>query len=117
MQTPACACLCLLLRGVRACSEPRSDMARGGVQESDLKQIFEPFGAVDYITLQHDGAGRSQGFGFVQCAPMGHRGGPCAVTRMRPHNALCCCSALVCCKLSKDSAHWRTGQRGSTLLY
>ncbi len=103
--------------GVRAYSQPRSDMARGGVQESDLKQIFEPFGAVDYITLQHDGAGRSQGFGFVQCAPMGHRGGPCAVTRMRPHNALCCCSALVCCKLSKDSAHWRTGQRGSTLLY
>ena len=39
-------------------------------QESDLKQIFEPFGAVDYITLQHDGAGRSQGFGFVQCAPL-----------------------------------------------
>lgn len=39
-------------------------------QESDLKQIFEPFGAVDYITLQHDGTGRSQGFGFVQCALM-----------------------------------------------
>ena len=38
-------------------------------QESDLKQIFEPFGPVDYISLQHDAGGRSQGFGFVQCAP------------------------------------------------
>lgn len=39
-------------------------------QESDLKQIFEPFGPVDYISLQHDAGGRSQGFGFVQCAPL-----------------------------------------------
>jgi len=57
---------------LRACRQLRSGTVRGGMQESDLKQIFEPFGAVDYITLQHDGAGRSQGFGFVQCAPIGH---------------------------------------------
>lgn len=36
------------------------------VQEQDLRQVFEPFGAVDYITLQKDLSGRSQGYGFVQ---------------------------------------------------
>lgn len=36
------------------------------IQEQDLRQVFEPFGAVDYITLQKDLSGRSQGYGFVQ---------------------------------------------------
>ena len=36
------------------------------VQEADLKQIFEPFGPVDYTSLNKDVQGRSQGSGFVQ---------------------------------------------------
>ncbi|EIE25597.1 splicing factor, CC1-like protein [Coccomyxa subellipsoidea C-169] len=36
------------------------------IQEQDLKQVFEAFGAVEYITLQKDPTGRSQGYGFVQ---------------------------------------------------
>ena len=36
------------------------------VQEGDLKQIFDPFGTVEYCTLQRDQTGRSQGIGFVQ---------------------------------------------------
>ena len=39
------------------------------LQEADLKQIFDPFGTVEYCTLQRDQTGRSQGIGFVQCAP------------------------------------------------
>lgn len=39
------------------------------MQEQDLKQVFEAFGAVDYITLQKDPTGRSQGYGFVQYVP------------------------------------------------
>lgn len=39
-------------------------------QEQDLRQVFEPFGLVDYITLQKDPSGRSQGYGFVQCVPI-----------------------------------------------
>ena len=37
-------------------------------QEADLKQIFEPFGAVELVTLQRDAAGRSQGIAYVQYA-------------------------------------------------
>ncbi|KAK9908927.1 hypothetical protein WJX75_004772 [Coccomyxa subellipsoidea] len=36
------------------------------IQEQDLRQVFDPFGAVDYVTLQKDPSGRSQGYGFVQ---------------------------------------------------
>ena len=90
---PACACLCSLLCDALARSQLRSDAARTRVQESDLKQIFEPFGAVDYITLQHDGAGRSQGFGFVQCAPTAYSVALCCDARLQ--HALCCCSDLV----------------------
>ena len=37
-------------------------------QEQDLKQIFEPFGPVDFVTMQKDAAGRSLGQAYVQCA-------------------------------------------------
>ncbi|KAK7205503.1 hypothetical protein BZA70DRAFT_160847 [Myxozyma melibiosi] len=39
------------------------------ITESDLKQIFESYGAVDFVILQKDETGvRSKGFGFVQFA-------------------------------------------------
>lgn len=37
------------------------------ITEPDLKQIFESYGAVDFVVLQKDETGvRSKGFGFVQ---------------------------------------------------
>ena len=40
----------------------------GEPQEQDLKQIFEPFGPVDFVTMQKDATGRSLGQAYVQCA-------------------------------------------------
>lgn len=34
--------------------------------EDDLRPIFEPFGALDFVTLQRDQAGNATGIGFVQ---------------------------------------------------
>lgn len=39
------------------------------IGEQDLRQIFEPFGVVEMVTLQRDSGGRSQGIGYVQ-APL-----------------------------------------------
>ncbi|KAK9803366.1 hypothetical protein WJX73_009745 [Symbiochloris irregularis] len=40
------------------------------IAEADLKQIFEPFGTVELITLQRDATGRSQGIAYVQYGNM-----------------------------------------------
>ena len=35
--------------------------------ESDIKQVFEPFGALDFVDLHKDPVtGRSKGYAFVQ---------------------------------------------------
>lgn len=36
------------------------------ITESDLQNIFEPFGELDFVQLQKDEQGRSRGYGFVQ---------------------------------------------------
>lgn len=37
------------------------------VTESDLKDVFEPFGELEFVQLQkEEGSGRSKGYGFVQ---------------------------------------------------
>ncbi|KAK9449413.1 uncharacterized protein V1518DRAFT_373171 [Limtongia smithiae] len=38
------------------------------VTESDLKQIFQSYGDVDFVVLQKDESSRSKGYGFVQFA-------------------------------------------------
>ncbi|KMU80967.1 RNA-binding domain containing protein rsd1 [Coccidioides immitis RMSCC 3703] len=36
------------------------------ITESDLQNVFEPFGELDFVQLQKDENGRSRGYGFVQ---------------------------------------------------
>ncbi|KAK9472801.1 uncharacterized protein V1510DRAFT_445035 [Dipodascopsis tothii] len=40
-----------------------------GITETDLKQIFEPYGEIEFVALQKDESGeRSKGYGFIQFA-------------------------------------------------
>jgi len=36
------------------------------VTEEDLKDVFSPFGELEFVQLQKEDAGRSKGYGFVQ---------------------------------------------------
>lgn len=36
------------------------------ITEADLKQVFEPFGELEFVQLQKEETGRSKGYGFVQ---------------------------------------------------
>jgi len=36
------------------------------ITEDDLKNVFEPFGELEFVQLQKDEGGRSRGYGFVQ---------------------------------------------------
>lgn len=36
------------------------------VTEEDLKEVFVPFGELEFVQLQKEDAGRSKGYGFVQ---------------------------------------------------
>lgn len=36
------------------------------ITEEDLKQVFEPFGELEFVQLQKEDTGRSRGYGFVQ---------------------------------------------------
>lgn len=36
------------------------------ITESDLQNVFEPFGELDFVQLQKEEQGRSRGYGFVQ---------------------------------------------------
>ncbi|KAI5301123.1 hypothetical protein KEM56_001947 [Ascosphaera pollenicola] len=36
------------------------------ITENDIKNVFEPFGELDFVQLQKDEHGRSRGYGFVQ---------------------------------------------------
>lgn len=36
------------------------------INENDLRNVFEPFGELDFVQLQKDETGRSRGYGFVQ---------------------------------------------------
>lgn len=36
------------------------------ITEADLKNVFEPFGELEFVQLQKEEAGRSKGYGFVQ---------------------------------------------------
>ena len=36
------------------------------ITESELRNVFEPFGALEFVQLQKDENGRSRGYGFVQ---------------------------------------------------
>jgi RNA-binding protein 39 len=37
------------------------------ITESDLTNVFEPFGTLEFVQLQkEEGTGRSRGYGFVQ---------------------------------------------------
>ena len=36
------------------------------ITESDLQNIFEPFGELEFVQLQKEDQGRSRGYGFVQ---------------------------------------------------
>ncbi|PGG98343.1 hypothetical protein AJ80_09547 [Polytolypa hystricis UAMH7299] len=36
------------------------------ITESDLQNVFEPFGELDFVQLQKEETGRSRGYGFVQ---------------------------------------------------
>ncbi|KIH91295.1 RNA-binding protein 39 [Sporothrix brasiliensis 5110] len=36
------------------------------ITESDLRNVFEPFGELEFVQLQKDESGRSRGYGFVQ---------------------------------------------------
>lgn len=36
------------------------------ITESDLRNVFEPFGELEFVQLQKDDSGRSRGYGFVQ---------------------------------------------------
>ena len=42
------------------------------ITESDLQNVFEPFGALEFVQLQKEDQGRSRGYGFVQYVYM-HR--------------------------------------------
>lgn len=36
------------------------------LNEGDLRQVFEPFGDLEFVQLQKEEQGRSKGYGFVQ---------------------------------------------------
>ena len=36
------------------------------ITESDLQNVFEPFGELEFVQLQKEEGGRSRGYGFVQ---------------------------------------------------
>ncbi len=36
------------------------------ITETDLQNVFEPFGELEFVQLQKDDGGRSRGYGFVQ---------------------------------------------------
>jgi len=36
------------------------------ITEQDLQNVFEPFGALEFVQLQKEEQGRSRGYGFVQ---------------------------------------------------
>lgn len=36
------------------------------ITETDLENIFEPFGELEFVQLQKEDQGRSKGYGFVQ---------------------------------------------------
>lgn len=36
------------------------------ITEDDLKNVFEPFGELEFVQLQKEDQGRSKGYGFVQ---------------------------------------------------
>lgn len=36
------------------------------ITESDLQNVFEPFGELEFVQLQKEEMGRSRGYGFVQ---------------------------------------------------
>jgi RNA-binding protein 39 len=36
------------------------------ITESDLNNVFEPFGELEFVQLQKDETGRSKGYAFVQ---------------------------------------------------
>jgi RNA-binding protein 39 len=36
------------------------------ITETDLQNVFEPFGELEFVQLQKDDTGRSRGYGFVQ---------------------------------------------------
>lgn len=36
------------------------------ITESDLQNVFEPFGELEFVQLQKEDTGRSRGYGFVQ---------------------------------------------------
>lgn len=36
------------------------------ITEDDLKEVFEPFGELEFVQLQREEGGRSKGYGFVQ---------------------------------------------------
>jgi len=36
------------------------------INETDLQNIFEPFGELEFVQLQKEETGRSRGYGFVQ---------------------------------------------------
>ena len=36
------------------------------ITENDLKNVFEPFGELEFVQLQKDENGRSKGYAFVQ---------------------------------------------------
>ena len=36
------------------------------ITETELRNVFEPFGALEFVQLQKDENGRSRGYGFVQ---------------------------------------------------
>lgn len=38
------------------------------ITESDLQNVFEPFGELEFVQLQKEEQGRSRGYGFVQYA-------------------------------------------------
>lgn len=37
------------------------------MQEDDVRDIFAPYGPLDLVQIQRDGAGKSQGHGYVTC--------------------------------------------------
>jgi RNA-binding protein 39 len=36
------------------------------IEEQDLRNVFEPFGELEFVQLQKEDTGRSKGYGFVQ---------------------------------------------------
>lgn len=42
------------------------------ITESDLQNVFEPFGELEFVQLQKEEQGRSRGYGFVQSVSSNH---------------------------------------------